>query len=85
MESKNDYEPLELRIGRALGLFRQLQVWRERGFTPQLYGGRDGWMLTLGVMGNWPMDPATQHLRFATARHPTPEDAIEAALKVIQP
>ena len=67
----------------------QLQAWREKGYTPQLHGTPDGWVLTLGAM-DWAMEriderAGAQRLRFSTAPRPTPEDAIEAALEVIRP
>ncbi len=70
-------------------LFAQLEIWRSKGYNPQLWGMVDGWGLILDMTRNGMRDisPSTHEmtLRFVTELCPTPQAAIEAALKVIQP
>lgn len=70
-------------------LFRQLEAWRAKGYLPQLHSTPDGWVLVLD-MTKWGMDDVGERqrdmrLRFNTAVCETPEEAIEAALRVVQP
>ena len=70
-------------------LFSQLEAWRARGHDPQLYGTPDGWVLVLDTTkrGMYDVGERTSKmlLRFNTATCESPEEAIEAALRVIQP
>ena len=74
----------------AARLFAQLQTWSEKGFNPLLHHGKDGWQLALDNQ-KWEysdhVNDRTPKLvvRFCTDPQPTPQAAIEAALKVVQP
>lgn len=76
-------------MSRALDLFAQLEAWRAKGYDPQLWGTPGGWTLVLDMTRWGQIDIGERNremtLRFNTAVHETPEAAIEAALKVIQP
>ncbi len=71
------------------GLFSQLEAWREKGYDPQLWGTPQGWILLLDMTKWGAMDISERNhkmlLRFNTEVCPTPQGAIEAALRVIQP
>lgn len=74
---------------RAADLFKQLENWRVKGYDPQLWSAPDGWVLILD-MTKWGQNQISERnhdmlLRFNTAPALTPQGAIEAALKVIQP
>ncbi len=70
-------------------LFAQLELWRAKGYNPQLWGMVDGWGLVLDMTrsGMRDISPNTHEmsLRFVTELCHTPQAAIDAALKVIQP
>ena len=70
-------------------LFAQLENWRTKKYDPQLHSTPNGWVLLLD-MTKWGMRNINEQshdmlLRFLTAPCLTPQAAIEAALKVIQP
>ena len=74
---------------RAADLFVQLEAWRARGYDPQLWGTPRGWTIVLD-MTRWGLQEINERnnnmlLRFNTEVCATPQAAIEAALKVIQP
>lgn len=66
----------------------QLQVWREKGYQPQLYSSTDGWVLRLDnvnfAYGDFEQCRASA-LRYKTEVCPSIEAAVDAALEVIQP
>lgn len=68
---------------------RQLQAWRERGLAPQLHSAPDGWVIILDTTkwGQIEIDERarSETIRYCTVPCETPEAAVEAALKVIQP
>lgn len=71
-------------------LFAQLETWRAKGYNPQLWGMSNGWGLILDMTRSGHRDigdPGSIEmlLRFTTGIHTTPQEAIEAAMKVIQP
>jgi hypothetical protein len=71
------------------GLFAQLEIWRAKGYDPQLWSAPGGWVLILD-MTKWGMRDISERnndmlLRFNTATCATPQAAIEAALEVVQP
>lgn len=70
-------------------LWGQLAAWRTKGYAPQLWGTPDGWVLILDMTrwGQQEIDERARSmcLRFNTGPCETPEAAVEAALKVIQP
>lgn len=73
----------------AADLFAQLQAWSAKGYDPQLWGKPNGWTLVLD-MTRWGSFEVGERnngmiLRFNTELCPTPQAAIEAALKVIRP
>jgi hypothetical protein len=77
---------------RAAELFKQLIVWRQRGYhvTLQSVGGGDdsGWVLRLETPDSFVMNdkPAARaHLRYVSAVTSSPEYAIENSLKAVQP
>ena len=77
-------------IAHSADLFAQLEAWRAKGYYPQLWGMVGGWCLILDMTRSGLRDigdPGSQEmlLRFTTGIHATPQEAIEAALKVIQP
>lgn len=73
----------------AIDLFNQLETWRANGYNPQLWGMNNGWGLVLDMTrsGMRDINPNEQGmlLRFGSGVHATPQEAIEATLKVIQP
>lgn len=76
-------------IAHSADLFAQLEAWRGRGYDPQLWAKPNGWTLLLD-MTQWGQREINERsntmlLRFVTEVCPTPQAAIEAALKVIQP
>jgi len=76
-------------LSRDSVLWQQLDAWRAKGYDPQLWGKPNGWILILD-MTRWGMrdirpEGTEMILRFATEEVATPQAAIEAALKVIQP
>lgn len=79
----------QLAVNAAYRAVRQLQAWRERGYCPQLHGTSEGWVLALDTTKWGQMEigerARSEALRFCTAPCETPEAAVEAALKVIQP
>ena len=70
-------------------LFSQLEAWRARGYDPQLYGTPDGWVLVLDTTkrGTREIGPhnTTPLLRLNTEVCESPEEAIKAAQRVVQP
>ena len=75
---------------RAAGLFAQLENWRIKGYNPQLWGMREGWALLIdmtrsGMQNIGDPNSTTMLLRFNTGIYATPQEAIKAALEVIQP
>ena len=74
---------------RAAALFAQLDAWRASGYDPQLWGTPRGWVLILDTT-KWGERQISERnndmlLRFNTEVCATPQAAIEAALKVVQP
>lgn len=74
----------------VIDLFNQLETWREKGYNPQLWGMHNGWGLVLDMTHSGLRDirdPNSNEmlLRFISGVCSTPQAAIEAALKVIQP
>jgi hypothetical protein len=69
-----------------LQLFAQIEAWRGKGYQPELISGSEGWMVRLDTERyRPPMQEDRTSLRFCTSFYPTPQAAIEAALKVVQP
>jgi hypothetical protein len=81
--------PIGVLTSPEAALFSQLQAWREKGFDPQLWGKPDGWILVLDMTQWGGRDVGERNtqmlLRFNTEVCPTPQAAIEAALRVVQP
>jgi len=69
-----------------LQLFAQLEAWREKGYQPELLGAKDGWVVRLDTEKfSHPTMDIRCSLRMSTEICDTPQAAIEAALKVVQP
>lgn len=65
-----------------------LQEWQARGWSVQLVAMRDGWGVRIETPDNMARDtslaPREIALRFTTAIHPTPQEAIRAAAEVLR-
>jgi hypothetical protein len=67
---------------------RQLELWHERGYEPQIYGHSQGWAVLLDQT-KWGQRAINEReheslLRFTTRYHPTFIAAVQKAMEVIK-
>lgn len=74
---------------RAYRTCKHLEAWRAKGLAPQLHSAPDGWVLIFDTT-KWGQVEVSEYaraetIRYCTAPCETPEAAVEAALKMVQP